>query len=435
MTKAGDNNAESHEPNFVSLAPYEGDEWVRLVDSIGEPHPIVDVLTHYISSIACIRDMSGPIFNLLEERYLSAESSYSDLRGKFLAEQDGGSARTRIPRHYMPPSKQTKYLHTRRAFDDANYARRDLPNLFLLGLVSDYDAFLAGLIRSLFGLRPKLIASIDRTLSISDLLNLDSLEHALSFIIEKEVETALRDSHTEQLAWLERRFSVSTLRSFDSLKYFIEITERRNLVAHNAGVITNRYLVTCKKNGLENLDEMTVGSKIEISSEYIEHAYRVLFQVGVKLAHVLWRKVRPDQMGLSDKVLSRTCYTLLVFEEYDLAKELLTFAVELPRHSSEHEKRIFVINLAQCCKWLGEDTECRHLLTRHDWSASDDAFMLANHVLNDDFAEAARLMRALGANGDVPEAAFQDWPLFREFRKSKFFAPAYEDVFGHPYIP
>jgi hypothetical protein len=375
-----------------------------------------------------------PLFAVLEERGASSKEEYEKLRREFRSSTTAASGRIRRPRHEMPVSKQTRYLIARRAFDDANYAKRNMPRLLLLGLVSEYDAFLAMLVRAIFSSREELIRGIDRTLSISDVLGLERLEDAITFIVEKEVETILRNSHEEQLSDLERRFDLKTLRAFDRLNDFIEITERRNLVAHNGGIVTNRYLVTCKNAGIANTAGMVAGDELEMDGGYLRQAYDVLFQVGVRLAHVLWRKVRPDQMDLSDKVLSRTCYTLLVFEEFELARETLTFAMGLPKHSSEQEKRIFAVNLAQTYKWLGNEEECRKILRGHDWTASDDAFMMATYVLQDDFEEAARRMVVVAQNGDVPEAAFHDWPLFREFRNSPLFAPAYEEAFGRQFV-
>jgi len=416
------------QPKFPVPDLYGGDAWARITDAIDEPHPVADALSIFISEATSLRDVLEPLLHMVEEQYVTAKVNYSRLREALDTDAPEARVGRRRPRHDMPPSKQTRYLRARRTFDDSLFAQRNVPHLFLLGLMSEYDAFLARLIRALFDIKSDLARSIDRALSISDLAGLTSIEDAVSFIIEKEVETTLRGSREEQLAWFERRFGL-TLRAFEVLPQFIEISERRNIVAHNAGIVTNRYLASCKRS------DLSPGEEIGIDVQYLRQAYDVMVEVAVGLAMTVWRKVRPDELELSDKVLSRICYTLLVFEEFELAKSLLTFAVGLPRHSSEHERRKMVVNLAQSYKWLGDEEGCREILSKDDWTASEDAFMLANRVLEENFQDAVRLMLLVAQNGDVPEAAFRDWPLFRQFRESPLFPQAFEEAFGREFVP
>ena len=58
------------------------------------------------------------------------------------------------------------YAELNRAFEESSAiasAFSNLPNLFLVGLVSAYDVFLSNLIRMLFLSRQELISSSDRT--------------------------------------------------------------------------------------------------------------------------------------------------------------------------------------------------------------------------------------------------------------------------------
>ena len=42
-------------------------------------------------------------------------------------------------------------------------------------------------------------------------------------------------------------------------------------------------------------------------------------------------------------------------------------------------------------------------------------------------------MQRIGDTGAVSEWAYEDWPLFREFRKNDLFASTYEKVFRKPF--
>ena len=62
---------------------------------------------------------------------------------------------------------------------------RNLPNLFLLGLVSTYDAFLSQLIRAIFLTKPDTLSASDKMISIKELMKIGSIETARDSIIEK----------------------------------------------------------------------------------------------------------------------------------------------------------------------------------------------------------------------------------------------------------
>jgi hypothetical protein len=78
-------------------------------------------------------------------------------------------------------------------------------SLFIIGLVSAYDVFLSNLIRCIFLVRPELLSSSERNISFKDLIEIGSVEAARERIIEKEVESVLRDNHSQQIDWLEKK--------------------------------------------------------------------------------------------------------------------------------------------------------------------------------------------------------------------------------------
>jgi hypothetical protein len=53
-------------------------------------------------------------------------------------------------------------------------------------------------------------------------------------------------------------------------------------------------------------------------------------------------------------------------------------------------------------------------------------------VLLDDFDNADKMVRRMGANGVVPKIAYREWPLFREYRKSEQFRLTFEEIFREP---
>ncbi len=238
----------------------------------------------------------------------------------------------------------------------------------------------------------------------------------------------LHKRHAAQIDWLAHRLNMRLDSDADLIARFVELTQRRHLYAHSGGVVTNQYVAACLKHEIE--PHAGVGERLAIDDAYLEDAYQTLYEIAIKLSQVVWRKVFPAERADADSALASMTYSLLVFEEFELARTLLSFAVDLPAHSEERARRMFVVNLAQAHKWLGDDAACRAVLAQEDWSACEDAFELARAVLHDEFDRARDLMIAVAQRNDVERGAFDDWPLFRAFRSTTQFAEAYQEAYG-----
>ena len=140
-----------------------------------------------------------------------------------------------------------------------------IPDVFLMGLISAYDLFLADLIRCIFVERPELLSSSERNISFKDLMEIGSVEAARERIIEKEVETVIRDSHVQQIEWLEKKLSMPLRKDLKIWPQFVEICERRNLISHTDGVVSSQYLAVCKEHGVST-NGAAVGSRLEITA-------------------------------------------------------------------------------------------------------------------------------------------------------------------------
>ncbi|NTU45916.1 MAG: hypothetical protein HGA99_10465 [Chlorobiaceae bacterium] len=313
-------------------------------------------------------------------------------------------------------------------------ATRNVPIAFLVALVSQFDAYLSNLLRSLFYLKPELLNASQRQLTFSELMAFPSLDAARDHVIEKEVESILRSSHVEQFEWMESRFGVPLRKDLPIWPQFVELTERRNLFVHCDGVVSSQYVAICQKHdGLPD-ERVCVGDALNVEPKYFSSAYQCLFELGVKLGHVLWRKMCPNELEAADEHLNSLCFDLLVEEKYGLAKVILHFATNtLKKHSSDIERRVFVINHAIALKHLKEDS-FKTLLANEDWSACRQEFQLAVAVLHDEYSKAALLMGAIGSTGKPGEQEYRTWPLFREFRCSQEFRKAYFELFGKEFM-
>ena len=114
-------------------------------------------------------------------------------------------------------------------------------------------------------------------------------------------------------------------KGLESWPEFIEVTERRNLFVHAGGVVSSQYIKVCKDNEVD-LGDISIGKEIRVSRKYFENAFNVIYEIGFKLTHVLWRKFCPDQLSLADSNLIELGYETLCEENYTLTKVIFDFA-------------------------------------------------------------------------------------------------------------
>lgn len=332
----------------------------------------------------------------------------------------------------IPSDKINGFIELNEKVETTVLAYNLMPVNFVVAFVSQFDAYIGSLIRTMFLIKPELLNSSEKNMLFSDLINFQSIEEAREFIIEKEVESVLRESHLKQFKWLENKLGITLRRDLPSFSDFIEITERRNLFVHCNGSISAQYIEICKENQVKDIESLKVGLKLNATPSYFSKCYSVLFEIGVKLGQVIWRKLKPDDIENADKHLNNICYELLVKGHNKLGLNLLTFATDiLKKHHDQEMICILTINKGLAYYLSDKKDECKKVLAKHDWSATSDKFKLAISVLNEDFEKAVEIMKTIGDKSThITKDAYREWPLFRQFRKTDKFKEVYNEIFG-----
>jgi hypothetical protein len=399
----------SPKPNGPTI-PSELDLFRKHIDAIGNT---------LIAMIIAIQEITKDAKNKL----VSFEADHCEVT-------ESKSERTvRVPGEYL-----REWKRHRETYERFNLSRFLLPRSLLVSLVSQYDAYLGRLLRHIFVARPEILNGSDRKLSFSTLNQFSSIGAAREFILEKEIEAILRSSHADQFKWMENAFSIPLTKGLTSWPTFIELTERRNLFVHTNGVVSSQYIDICKKYNCNVENNSQEGQRLGVPQDYFQEAHRCIYEIGVKLGHVLWRKLFPEDREAADNSLVNITYELIENHRFDLAIRLLDFACcELKTFSNEGTQLILIVNRAQAYRWRGDNKRCTEIMASVDWSAKSDQFRLANAVLAEDWTLASEIMLRIGKNGTVASDDYRYWPLFREWRKRQEFLSGYENIFGKPF--
>jgi hypothetical protein len=302
---------------------------------------------------------------------------------------------------------------------------------YLLSLIARWDFFISSILRVIYQSKPDLILATERSLSFAELFQISSIHEARMALIEQEIESVIRKSHIDHFVYLEKKLGIELRKGLEVWPDFVEITQRRHLIAHTGGRITAQYRAICAEVGVNPPEVEKKRSRLRISKGYVQHACDVLTELGAKLGFVLARKLFPGDIIEIDGAYSNIAFDLLTNNRFGPIINMLQFYVkDVKRHGSKRQYLIGVINLAQAFKWMQKDAACNAVLDREDWSTCSDDFILCRAVLKGDFAQAAAIMRRIGRSGLVSQSDYDRWPIFRQFRETNEFASAYRDIFG-----
>ncbi|MHA6730169.1 hypothetical protein [Devosia sp. A369] len=114
----------------------------------------------------------------------------------------------------------------------------------------------------------------EREIKYSDLLSFASLEEAKYSLIDKEVESVLRNSHHEQFSWMENKFGMTLKNGLDIWPDFVELCERRNLLTHTGGYVSQQYLNNCAAHS--HKCSAKLGDKLETDAAYFKRAVQII---------------------------------------------------------------------------------------------------------------------------------------------------------------
>jgi hypothetical protein len=393
----------------------------------GELPSIGDEITTFIEEI----DSLSSSLHLAQKVAATARDKIADTMSKFTNKYGTLVDETDVMKSFSIALQHAeKGAILKKQYEHVDLALSILPRSFLVSLYTQFDAFFARLIRVLYFSKPELLEASGNTLSFAELVELKSVDAAREFVLEREVDAVLRKSPAEQFTWLENKFGVQLRKDSVAWHTFLEAMERSHHFVHRRGVVSQRYIDVCRALGIPVDGVISVGDILPASTEYVDSAYRALYEISVNLAHIFWRTLKPAELETADRNMLNITRDLMAGEKYKLAIALLDFSVLTLKHFSDDEmRRTFIINRAQAYKWNRQEKLCSLILSQEEWTGQPDHIQLAVAVLSDNYQLAGTLMEKIGAREDRG-ISYKESPLFKEFRKSAEFLRVYEKVFG-----
>lgn len=379
----------------------------------------------FLNDLDCVQEMFQIVMPILKEQ--------DDLRQKKIDEFLEKSEKWGKAKNNKVPIREIKELIG--VIKKLNRATRMFKTNYIVTLVSRYDEYIGELIRILLQLYPDRLKKSEKNLYFEDILELKSVERIKEKFIEKEVESVLRESHSDHFKYLESQLDIPLKQNLDVWPDFIELTERRNLFTHCGGIVSDQYIRVCKRNNAELSETVCVGKSLDVDEDYANNAHKILFEIGLKLGQTISRKLFPGNYESADNALNEIGFEELCKERWDVATIVFDYATNLNQNwiSSDNFRKMFLINKCIALKHSGKIQKCESSLDNVDWSSSNPKFLLAVQVLKEDYDQAENIMSSMDGKEPFTEDAFREWPIFKGFRETTQFKRAFKKIYNKPF--
>lgn len=298
----------------------------------------------------------------------------------------------------------------------------------VVSLMSYFEALVADLVHAYYMRHPAAMPADDRTLSLSELRELGSIEEAERFVVAKEVDALLRENVEAQLRYFTKRPKINLDHIEEYKPMLIELSQRRNLLVHNRGVVNRTYLERVDVAIAEKV-RATSGERLVTDNDYLAGALDLVEVIGTFLVQLCWRKWERSGADSADSVLIETVFESLVEGRFWTVERVAAFAEQLEL-GDDSTRRVICINHAIALRDSGRSPEVENVLRNFDWSAASLRFQMALLAVRDD-ADAfyGLLPRAIAAE-EVALEELASWPLFRNLRDQPRFRVELEQIFS-----
>ncbi|MFF2824181.1 hypothetical protein ACFVRV_14200 [Arthrobacter koreensis] len=297
-----------------------------------------------------------------------------------------------------------------------NQERRHSPRVLsslLTSVVADFEVMVGGLLRHAISHAPRLIESSERTYTWADIAIYSDLDEFKSAQIDNMVDNILYGNFQSWLEFLSKRFGISAA-ALATADETIEIFQRRNLVVHTGGQVSQQYL-----DNVDKAFHVKLGTSLTVDVEYLQRASDTMLVMGVSLVYSVAAKMVKDEASLrwlEEDIAGGLVYNLLQAQRFWAVSGIIE-SLDLDSFSSKGAALRGQVNGWLALKRQGRFDVCRKKVENWDTSVLEPIFKLARAALLDDFEYAEVLASDLRGTPDLPILHYLTWPLLDELRE------------------
>lgn len=288
----------------------------------------------------------------------------------------------------------------------------------LITLMSTFETLISNIIQEFYNKFPNAFSSDNKKISLSEIRELGSIEDAEKYLIDSEIDSVLRNNINFQMEYLTKTLSLNTDQIDKYMDELTEVSQRRNIVVHNNGIVNRQYVKKTPNSFIH--DDIVEDKEIDIDISYLQDKLRLIHLIGIILIQQSIRKWEKQNIERANDLLNNILFDAIVEKDYLLAENICSYIYSI-NISSERDKKMFIINHAICLKKQDKIKEMEELLSKYDWSAVSTDLVMALNALKGNSIEFYKSLKNLIKTSGLESHSLKTWPIFDDFREDKKF--------------
>ena len=304
-----------------------------------------------------------------------------------------------------------------KSLDHINSTNNQVKMIFessLISLAVYFELLVTSLIHERLNEYPEAMNIDKKSLTISEIEELGSLEEAKNYLIEREVINLMHSGFKDWLIYFKTNMKVPLIRIENLVEDINEVFNRRNLFVHGGGLVNNIYLKKVHNDLKINVKK---GDRLFVNDHYLMKTINNFRHFGIILALEVWKTLEKKSKDRPKITNNFIVDMLLETTEWKLIKDLCDFLIndnDVPESLKWQSK----INYWLAMKKLGEFEKVSKEVRSADFSAFTKDFQLCQLALLDDYDNFFILLEGAYPNS-ITLAELEDWPVFNEIRNQE----------------
>lgn len=191
----------------------------------------------------------------------------------------------------------------------------------LIAVVASFDELVSDIAAAYFRAYPGALGDSPE-FSLKDLSSFDTLDDARNELVTRKVDSL--DHGIEALTrWFETKMKIDLRRLAISWDRFVEINQRRHLLAHAGGRVSRRYL-----DKVPSAKGLRIGELVKVDVPYLDAAIKEFLAVGTALVFAVWFDLAEGERAAGENLLMAS-RRLARSARWDVVRSLTTVAAKI----------------------------------------------------------------------------------------------------------
>jgi hypothetical protein len=323
-------------------------------------------------------------------------------------------------------TKDYDYAGVNVALDDELHRDLLLKSSFMM-MIATSDFLLSDILHCYYDRYPEALND-DMVLPLGELRKCTDINEAIHMLMGQKVETVLFKNFTKQILFFENELKINTARTIISWDLINEAYQRRNIFAHNNGIVNTRYLRSV--GGLPGVKDVKLGERLGVNWDYFFQVYWEVLAGGIVLAQNCWRKWFKEDSSDADSVLVDCINRELLQQAVVPATRLCLYSREIETSSKETRYDLDAL-LCQLLKIMRLKEKFTQEIRKLEKVASSNKQLADIAALKDDKEAFYEHVKNAAKNKEIYESDFGVLAIYQDLYKDVDFKKKLDEIFKY----